>query len=53
MPTTPAGVWWSSKFDIHAANYTPITFLVVIGGALLWWVLGAKKSFKGAVRTLD
>ena len=53
MPITPAGVWWSSKFDIHAANYTPITFLVVIGGALLWWVLGAKKSFKGAVRTLD
>ena len=53
MPTTPAGVWWGKGFDIKAANYTPITFIVVIGGALIWWALGAKKSFKGAVRTLD
>jgi hypothetical protein len=53
MPTTPTGVWWSKSFDINAANYTPVTFLVVIGGALIWWVLGAKKHFKGAVRNID
>jgi len=53
MPTTPAGVPWGKSFDIKAANYTPVTFVVVLGGALLWWVLGAKKHFKGPVRTLD
>ena len=53
MPTTPAGVWWGKGFDIKAANYTPVGFLVVIGGALIWWALGAKNHFKGAVRTLD
>jgi amino acid transporter len=53
MPTTPAGVWWSKDFKIISANYTPITFLVVIGGALIWWFAGARNNFKGAVRTLD
>ncbi|MGW3964703.1 amino acid permease [Amycolatopsis sp. NPDC005003] len=28
-------------------NYTPIAFLVVLGGAGLWWVLSARKWFKG------
>jgi amino acid transporter len=28
-------------------NYTPVVFLVVLGGASLWWVVSAKNWFKG------
>ena len=28
-------------------NYTPVVFLVVLGGATLWWVVSAKHWFKG------
>ena len=52
-PTTPAGVWWGKDFALKSANYAPVAFLVVIGGAMLWWVASAKNHFKGAVRTLD
>ncbi len=53
MPTTPAGVWWGKDFNLKAANYTPIGFIVVLGGAMIWWWASARKHFKGAVRTLD
>jgi len=53
LPTTPAGVWWGKGFDFKAANYTPIAFIAVIGGAMIWWWLSAHKHFKGAVRTID
>ncbi|MSY82351.1 MAG: amino acid permease, partial [Actinobacteria bacterium] len=53
MPTTPAGVWWGAEFNLKAANYTPIAFLVVIGAAMIWWWTSAHKHFKGAVNTLN
>lgn len=53
LPTTPAGVWWGKDFNLKAANYTPIAFIVVLGGAMIWWWASAHKHFKGAVRTLD
>lgn len=28
-------------------NYTPVVFLVVLGGATLWWLVSAKSWFKG------
>jgi hypothetical protein len=28
-------------------NFTPLVFLVVLGGAALWWVVSAKNWFKG------
>jgi amino acid transporter len=52
-PTNPGGVWWGDKFDVKLANYAPVAFLVVIGGAMIWWWASAHKTFKGAVRTLD
>jgi amino acid transporter len=51
LPTTPAGVPWDSKFDFTAVQYAPVALLVVIGGAMLWWVLTAKNWFTGPVRT--
>jgi amino acid transporter len=32
---------------VESFNYTPIAFLVVLGGAGLWWVLSARKWFTG------
>ena len=32
---------------IQSFNYTPVVFLVVLGGATLWYVVSAKNWFKG------
>ena len=53
MPLSPAGVWWSKDFKLVSANYAPVAFIVVLGGAMIWWWASAHKHFKGAVRTLD
>jgi amino acid transporter len=37
----------ASPVTVDSFNYTPIAFLVVLGGAGLWWVLSARKWFKG------
>ena len=52
LPTTPAGVWWSADFNWKSANYTPVAFIVVLGGAMLWWIVSARKHFKGVVRNV-
>ncbi|MEV6640095.1 amino acid permease [Amycolatopsis sp. NPDC051371] len=36
-----------SPVTVDSFNYTPIAFLVVLGGAALWWVLSARKWFTG------
>jgi amino acid transporter len=50
LPTGPGGIPWNSAWDWNLANYAPLT----IGGAFIlfggWWVLSAKKWFKGPVR---
>ena len=32
---------------INTFNYTPVVFLVVLGGAALWYFVSAKNWFKG------
>eukprot|EP00850_Spirogloea_muscicola_P018803 SM000176S03134 [mRNA] locus=s176:180775:186049:+ [translate_table: standard] len=34
-------------------NYGPVAAAVVLGGALLWWAVSARKWFVGPVRTID
>ena len=50
LPTSPAGIPWRSGFTWNAVNYAPLT----VGGAFIlfggWWMLSAKKWFKGPVR---
>jgi amino acid transporter len=53
LPTTPAGIWWSEDFSLLSANYTPIGFIVVLGGAMIWWWVSAHKHFKGVVRNVN
>ncbi len=49
LPTNPAGVPFSKTFDWTAVQYAPIAMLIVIGGAMLWWVVSARKWFTGPV----
>ena len=50
LPTNPAGVpWHPSKFAWTSFNYAPVA---VIGTLLLvgvWWVVSARKWFKGPI----
>jgi amino acid transporter len=49
MPTVPSAIPWHSDFDWNVVNYAPITvagLLVLAGG---WWLLSARKWFKGPV----
>jgi len=32
---------------INTFNYTPVVFLVVLGGAAIWYYVSAKNWFKG------
>jgi amino acid transporter len=36
-----------SPVNIESFNYTPIAFLVVLGGAAVWWFASARKWFTG------
>jgi amino acid transporter len=53
LPFAYSGVPWNSPFLWTVFNYTPI----MVGGAFLlfggWWVLSAKKWFKGPIRQGD
>ena len=49
MPTVPTGIPWKSGFDWNVVNYAPITVggVIVLAGG--WWLLSARKWFKGPV----
>jgi amino acid transporter len=50
MPIAPAGIPWRDGFDWNVVNYAPIT----VGGAFLlfggWYLLSARRWFKGPIR---
>jgi amino acid transporter len=37
----------AQPINISTFNYTPVVFLVVLGGAAIWWAVSAKNWFKG------
>ena len=50
MPTVPTAIPWHSGFDWNVVNYAPITVggVIVLAGG--WWILSARKWFKGPIR---
>jgi amino acid transporter len=50
MPTVPEAIPWNADFSWDVVNYAPIT----VGGVLLlvgvWWLVSARKWFKGPIR---
>jgi len=53
LPFTPAAVPWNDEFDWSALNYAPLT----VGGTFLavgiWWLVSAKNTYHGPVRTIQ
>ena len=37
----------AQPININTFNYAPVAFIVVLGGAAIWWVVSAKNWFKG------
>jgi amino acid transporter len=49
LPTSPGGMPWRDGFDLNFVNYGPVTIgtaLLLFGG---WYVLSARRWFKGPV----
>jgi amino acid transporter len=53
LPFTPAGVYFGKDFSWSSVNYAPIVTITVMVAVTLWYVLSARKTFKGPVRTID
>src|SRR5207248_1507383 len=49
MPTVPTGIPWHSGFDWNVVNYAPITVGGVLVAVGIWWMVSARKWFKGPV----
>jgi amino acid transporter len=49
MPTVPAGIPWNSGFDWNVVNYAPITVGSVLLLVGIWWLVSARKWFKGPI----
>ena len=49
MPITPTGIPWHSGFDWNVVNYAPLTVAAVLVLAGGWWLVSARKWFKGPV----
>ncbi len=52
LPTVPAGVFFKSGFSWSTVNYAPIVLIAVIGGVGIWWLVSARRTFKGPIRTI-
>jgi amino acid transporter len=53
LPFTPAAVPFSDDFDWVAVNYAPLMvggMFIIVG---LWWLVSAKNTFTGPVRTIE
>ena len=53
LPFTPAAVFFSDDFDWKAVNYAPLMvggMFIVVG---IWWLVSAKNTFTGPVRTIE
>jgi hypothetical protein len=53
LPFTPAAVPFNKDFDWSAVNYAPLMVGGVFIAVGIWWLAGAKNTFKGPVRTIS
>jgi amino acid transporter len=49
LPTTPTAIPWHSGFNWDVVNYAPITVGAVLLIVGTWWLVSAKKWFKGPI----
>jgi amino acid transporter len=53
LPFSPEGVFFKHGFNWSAVNYAPLVTIGVMVAVTLWFVLSAKRTFKGPIRTID
>ncbi len=53
LPGSPGAVPWHKGFSWSDFNYAPVVTIALVLGVWIGWEAGAKRSFKGPVRTLD
>ena len=53
LPVSPAGVYFSSAFDWSAVNYAPLVTIGVMVMVTVWYVVSARRTFTGPVRTIQ
>ncbi len=53
LPVSPAGVYFSSGFSWGSVNYAPLVTLGVMAIVTLWYLVSARRTFTGPVRTVD
>ncbi|HWX75450.1 MAG TPA: hypothetical protein VNZ05_09095, partial [Solirubrobacteraceae bacterium] len=53
LPLEPAGVFFKNGFSWNSVNYAPLVTIGVMVAVTLWFLISAKKSFTGPVRTID
>ena len=52
LPFTPAGVFFSKRFSWSSVNYAPLVTIGVMVAVTLWYLLSARRTFTGPVRTI-
>jgi amino acid transporter len=53
LPTSQAGVYFKHGFDWNAVNYAPIVTIGVMLAVTIWYLVSAKNTFKGPVKTIE
>ena len=53
LPFTPEGEPWEKGFSWNAVNYAPLITIGVMVAVMVWYVVSAKRTFKGPIRTID
>jgi amino acid transporter len=53
LPFTPAAVPFSSTFSWSAVNYAPLVTVAVMIAVTLWYLLSARRTFKGPIRNIE
>jgi amino acid transporter len=52
-PFSASGVPWESDFEWSLFNYTPVVTFGVFAAVGVWWLVSARKWFKGPRRTVE
>jgi len=53
LPFVPAGVFFKHGFSWSSVNYAPLVTIGVMLGVTVWYLVSARHTFKGPIRTID
>jgi hypothetical protein len=53
LPTSQAGVFFKHGFGWSSVNYAPLVTIGVMLLVTVWYLVSARHTFKGPIRTID